>query len=111
MDIAPVEIRYYQTPFGKCPFRDWFDSLDTRTRVIVDRRLARVRRGLFGDSETVGDGVFELKFDVGPGYRIYYARSGRSLVILLRAGDKRAQSADIKAAQAFWKEYLGRTGQ
>lgn len=111
MDIAPVEIRYFQTTSGKCPFRDWFDSLDTRTRVIVDKRLTRVRRGLFGDSETVGSGVFELKFDVGPGYRIYYARSGKSIVILLRAGDKRGQSADIRTAQAFWKEYLGRTGQ
>ena len=111
MDIAPVEIRYFQTISGRCPFRDWFDSLDVRTKVIVDRRLARVRRGLFGDCESVGVGVFELKIDVGPGYRIYYGRDGRSIVILLRAGDKRSQSSDIRIAQALWKEYAGRTRQ
>lgn len=111
MDIAPVEIRYYLTSSGRCPFRDWFESLDARARVIVDKRLARVRRGLFGDCESIGGGVFELKVDVGPGYRIYYARDGRTVVILLHAGDKRGQSADIRTAQAYWKEYLRRTGQ
>lgn len=111
MDIAPLEIRYYQTTSGRCPFWDWFDSLDTPARLIVDKRLARVRRGLFGDAETVGGGVSELKFDVGPGYRVYFARTGRAIVILLRAGDKKSQSADIKTAQAFWKDYLWRTRQ
>lgn len=111
MDIAPVEIRYYQTTSARCPFRDWFDSLDTQAQVIVDMRLARIRRGLFGDTETVGGGVSELKFDVGPGYRIYFARGGRAIVILLRAGDKRGQSSDIRTAQAFWKDYLRRTRQ
>lgn len=111
MDTAPLEIRYYQTTSGKCPFRDWFDALDASKKLIVDRRFARVRRGLFGEFEPVGEGVFELKFDVGPGYRIYCARIERTILILLRAGDKKSQSSDIRAAQAAWKDYLWRTRQ
>ncbi len=111
MDIASLEIRYYQTTSGRCPFRDWFESLDMRAQVVIDKRLARVRRGLLGDSESVGGGIFEFRVDFGPGYRIYYARGDRGIVILLHAGDKRSQSADIRAAEIFWKEYLWRIGR
>lgn len=108
MDIAPVEIRYYQTTFEKRPFQEWLDSLDATLQQIVAVRLARIRRGLFGDAEPVGEGVFELKLDVGPGYRIYYGRDGKVVVILLHAGQKKRQSADIRAAQAFWQDYARR---
>lgn len=108
MDIAPVEIRYYQTAFEKRPFQEWLDSLDTTLQQIVAVRLARIRRGLFGDAEPVGEGVFELKLDVGPGCRIYYGKDGKVVVILLHAGQKNRQSADIKAAQAFWQDYSRR---
>lgn len=110
MDITPVEIRYYQTVSERCPFRDWLDSLDTTLEKNVDLRLARVRRGLLGDVEPVGEGVFELKMDVGPGCRIYFGREGNVMVILLNAGDKKHQSADIKKARGFWHDYLGRRG-
>ena len=109
MDIAPVEIRYYQTPAERRPFQEWLDSLDTRLQQVVAARLARVRRGLFGDAEPVGDGVFELKVDVGPGYRIYYGREGKVVVILLCAGEKKRQAADIRMAREFWRDYLRRT--
>ncbi len=108
MDIAPVELRYYQTLSQRHPFQEWLDSLDMRQQQIVAARLARVRRGLFGDAEFVGGGVFELKLDVGPGYRIYYGREGKVIVILLHAGDKKRQSTDIKTAQAYWQDYLRR---
>ncbi|MBI5246127.1 MAG: type II toxin-antitoxin system RelE/ParE family toxin [Elusimicrobia bacterium] len=109
MDIAPVEIRYYQTASEKRPFQVWLDSLDASVQQIVAVRLARIRRGLFGDAEPVGEGVFELKIDVGPGHRIYLGRDGKVVVILLHAGDKKRQSADIERAQGFWQDYLRRT--
>lgn len=109
MDIAPVEVRYYQTTSRKRPFQDWLDSLDSRVLQIVVVRLARLREGLFGDAEPVGEGVFELKIDVGPGYRIYFGRESGVVVVLLHAGDKKRQSADIRKARAFWQDYLRRT--
>ena len=109
MDIAPVEIRYYQTLSEKRPFQEWLDALDAPLQQIVAVRLARVRRGLFGDAASVGEGVFELKLDLGPGYRIYYGQVGRIVVILLHAGEKKRQSADIQKARAFWQDYLRRT--
>jgi len=57
----------------------------------------------------VGEGVFELKIDVGPGLRIYFGRDGKIVVVLLHAGEKKRQPADIRRAQAFWGDYLRRT--
>ena len=109
MDISLVEIRYYQTRSKQCPFRQWLDSLDGQTRKRADARLTRLERGHFGDTEPIGGGVFELKLDVGPGYRIYFGRAGQLVVILLCAGDKKGQSADIRKAQILWRDYLRRT--
>ena len=109
MDIAPITIFYYQKTSCQCPFRDWLDSLVIGTQEMVDARLARVRRGLLGDSKYLGAGVYEFKFQVGPGYRIYYGRDGKTIVILLHAGHKKGQSADIDTAREFWEDYLRRT--
>jgi putative addiction module killer protein len=109
VEISPVEIRYYQTTSERRPFQEWLDSLDTTPQQIIAARLTRVRRGLFGDAEPVGSGVFELKIDVGPGYRIYYGKAGNVVVILLHAGEKKRQAADIRTAHAFWRDYLRRT--
>ena len=108
MEIAPVEIRYYQTTSEKRPFQDWLDSLDSALQQIVAVRLARVRRGLFGDAQPVGAGVFELKIDAGPGYRIYYGRDLKVVVILLHAGEKNRQTSDIIKAKTFWRDYMRR---
>jgi putative addiction module killer protein len=55
----------------------------------------------------VGSGVWELKIDHGPGYRVYYAMSGKTVVLLLIGGDKSTQKQDIKTARDFWREYQG----
>ena len=109
MDISPVDVQYYQTASGRCPFKDWLDSLGGAEQVTVDSRLTRIRRGLFGDHEHLGNGVYELKFHFGPGYRLYYGKEGRTLVILLLGGDKKSQPADIKTAHAYWLDYLRRS--
>lgn len=86
-------------------FSDWIGSLrDRRARARIVLRLARLRRGLFGDAKAVGDGVSELRIDEGPGYRAYFTRRGDMIVILLCGGDKGSQPRDIERAKALAKE-------
>jgi len=61
-----------------------------------------VKLGNFGDIKVLGEGVNELRIDYGPGYRLYYAMSGKTVVLLLIGGDKSTQSNDIKVAKAYW---------
>ena len=65
----------------------------------ITERLLRVEGGNFGDVEPVGDGVSELRIDYGPGYRVYFTRRGRMVVVILCGGDMRTQTADIKRAK------------
>jgi putative addiction module killer protein len=88
-----VEIRKTET------FAKWLDGLDdirARARILV--RIERLAAGNPGDVKPVGEGVSELRIDYGPGYRVYYKKQGRSLVILLAGGDKRTQSRNITTA-------------
>ena len=88
----------------KAPFSDWLNSLDRPVKARIMTRMDRLRRGNFGDSKSVGEGVFELRMVFGPGYRVYYGRQGQEIVILLCGGDKSSQTSDIARAQAFWRE-------
>ena len=79
-------------------FAQWLDGLrDVRARARVQVRIERLAAGNAGDVEPVGEGVSELRIDYGPGYRVYFKKHGRK-VILLTGGDKRTQSADIRTA-------------
>ena len=71
-------------------------------------RIRRLESGNFGDCKSVGAGVLELRVDVGPGYRLYCARRGVDLVVLLCGGDKRGQSADIERAKDYWSDWKRR---
>ena len=80
-------------------FAQWLDGLrDVRARARVQVRIERLAAGSAGDVEPVGEGVSELRIDYGPGYRVYFKKHGREVVILLAGGDKRTQSADLKTA-------------
>lgn len=109
MEVSPLIIEYYQATDGRCPVKEWLHSLDGPIQDIIDARLIRVRRGLLGDVRSVGGGVAELRIDVGPGYRIYFGRDGKTIVVLLNAGQKKGQSGDIQAAIGFLADYLRRT--
>ena len=81
-------------------FAAWLDGLrDLRGRARVQARIERLAAGHAGDAKPVGEGVSELRIDTGPGYRVYFTRRGREVVILLAGGDKRTQSTVIRTAQ------------
>src|SRR4051812_37481441 len=104
-----LEIRRYRTAAGVEPFTAWLMGLrdrQARARILV--RLERLEVGNFGDCRFLRDGVSELRIDRGPGYRLYYGRDGRTLIVLLCGGDKRRQDGDIKRAVELWQEYENR---
>ena len=80
-------------------FAEWIDSLrDTAGRARIQVRIERMAQGLLGDVKPVGQGVSELRIDCGPGYRVYFTKRGRELIVLLAGGDKSTQAADIRTA-------------
>ena len=86
----------------------WFSGLrDRQARARIDARIARLRQGNHGDAKLLPrtGGVCELRVDYGPGYRVYFSRRGKTLVILLCGGDKRTQDADVKRASEMVKEW------
>jgi len=102
-----IEIQYYRDPNGRQPFIEWlFKSIqDRNTRNRVERRLKRLEDGNFGDCQSVGGGVFELRLHFGPGYRIYFGQIDNRLILLLCGGDKTSQQRDIEFAKSYLIEY------
>lgn len=106
MEPIPRELLTYETEDGKCPFDEWLTGLkDVSGRAIIRKRLNRVRLGNLGNSRSLGGGVWELKIDFGPGYRVYYGEDGPRIVVLLVGGDKGSQSKDIESAKEYWEDY------
>jgi putative addiction module killer protein len=105
-----IEIRRYTTAAGRDVIGEWLaDLADLKARARIAVRVDRLAGGNFGDSKSIGEGLHELRVDCGPGYRVYYGKIGTACVLLLCGGDKREQSADIKNARAYWKDYKKRT--
>jgi putative addiction module killer protein len=105
-----MDVHHYLTPQGVDLFQDWLDDLaDLKGRIAVLRRIDRLARGNFGDYKFIAAGVWELRIDCGPGYRVYFGRQGKDLVLLLCGGSKRTQAADITDAVSYWADYRRRT--
>jgi putative addiction module killer protein len=104
---TPKTVIIYRDAAGNEPFTDWLNKLrDPTTRRRILKRLLQVGNGPYGDFKPVGEGVYELRFFFGSGYRVYFGEDSDTLVIILTGGDKSRQSRDIQQAQAYWKEYL-----
>ena len=109
-EAVPHEVEVYQTEEGRSPFSEWIRNLRDRTaRARIRTRLARLRLGNFGDTNSLGGGLHELRIDHGPGYRAYFGRTGDRLVLLLCGGTKRTQSRDIEQARTYWRDYRRRS--
>ena len=101
-----MDVRHYLTLTGTDPFQSWLDGLkDLKARVAILRRVDRLLADNFGDHKYLKEGVWELRIDVGPAYRVYYGKHGKTLVLLLCAGSKRTQASDIAEAVGYWAEY------
>ena len=94
------ELQFHRTQNGREPFTEWFESIrDQKTLTRIRGRLDRLESGNFGDCQSVGNGVFELRLHFGQGYRIYFGEVDRTIVLLLCGGDKSSQTRDIAIAQ------------
>lgn len=104
------EVLHYVRADGTNVISDWLSKLRDKQAVVrIAARINRLVVGNFGDCKSLRGGVYELRVDRGPGYRVYFARAGKKCVLLLCGGDKRTQSADIERAVAYWDDYQQRT--
>ena len=88
------------------PYSEWFDSLrDRQTQRRIDARVFRLAQGNPGQRRELTGGVVEMKFDFGPGLRVYFTQRGTELVLLLIGGDTSTQQQDIEAALRLAKEW------
>jgi putative addiction module killer protein len=109
MEAYPRELIIYETEQGEVPFLEWLDSLrDKASSARIKKRLDRVELGNFGDYKAIGEGVYELRIDCGPGYRVYYGNVDMTIVLLLCGGDKNTQVEDINLAKQFWNDFKKR---
>ena len=106
--MKKIELEFYITAGGKTPYVKWISSLNTRTRAIIHRRIARLEAGNFGDIQSIkgSRGLCELRIHEGPGYRIYFGKQANIIVVLLCGGKKGTQSQDILKAKGYWQDYL-----
>ena len=103
------EIRHYLTADGRDVFIDWLKSVkDPIAKIQIIKRINRAEFGNFGDHKFCQAGVWEMRIDVGAGYRVYYAKSGHQIFLLLCGGDKRTQEADIERAIKNWQDWNAR---
>jgi len=89
-------------------FSKWLKKLkDIQGKIAIARRVERIQNsGNFGDFKAIDTKLYELRVKVGPGYRVYYTKKGKKVIILLIGGDKSTQSKDIQKAKILMKEYL-----
>ena len=104
------EIEHYIDGKNRVIYPDWLAKLSDRiAKARIIKRVDRLSRGGFGDCKPVGEGVWELRIDYGPGYRVYYSLIGKTVVLLLCGGDKRKQNTDIVRAIDYLQDYKRRT--
>jgi putative addiction module killer protein len=106
--ISVVDVREYLDRQGRSPYRLWFDRLNAPAAAKVATAVTRYSLGNMSNVKGVGSGVFELRIDFGPGYRVYLGQDGDHLIILLGGGTKQRQQRDINDAIANWEDYKRR---
>jgi putative addiction module killer protein len=100
-----LDVREYIDQRGRNRYREWLVSLEAAVSARLSASMLRVEHGNLAGAKSVGSGVSELRFDFGPGYRVYFGRDGDQLVLLLSGGTKKRQQADIATAHRLWAEY------
>lgn len=106
--MVPLRILEYLDTTGVSPYRRWFERLDATAAARIAAYLYRLEHGNFSRVEGARGGVFELRIDLGPGYRVYFGKDGDTIVILLGGSTKKDQNAAIKRAVDAWQDYKRR---
>jgi putative addiction module killer protein len=107
--MGKFKLERYVTKAGVKPVDTWLNAQELSVNARIESRFFNVERGCIGDHRHVGGDIWELKFHFGPGYRVYVARDGDKLVLLLLyAGIKGTQKKDIKKAHEYWQDFLSR---
>ncbi|EOF5388235.1 type II toxin-antitoxin system RelE/ParE family toxin [Salmonella enterica] len=108
----PYTAKRYQTENGEVPYTDWMKKLrrkDQTAALKVDSRISRAMGGNFGDHKFERDGVWELRVDYGPGYRVYYSIENGEIILLLIGGNKKTQTADLNKAVSYLQDFKKRS--
>jgi putative addiction module killer protein len=83
-------------------FDNWLKSIrDGKTRMVIVKRIRSMSMGTLGETESLGNGLFEAKIHFGPGFRLYFVNKGARIIVLLCGGDKSTQERDIKKARSL----------
>jgi putative addiction module killer protein len=100
-----MDLLEYLDEKGRSPFENWFNRINAQAAAKVTTVLVRLESGNISNAKSVGSGVYELKIDFGPGYRVYFGYDGPKVVILLAGGTKKRQNKDIETAKKRWNDY------
>ena len=109
--VTMFEIEEYLDERGRSPFARWLEDIDKVAAARVTIAVTRIAKGNLSNARPVGQGVSEYRLHFGPGYRIYFAMMGATLIVLLGGGSKRGQRRDIEEAQRLWADYKRRAGR
>ncbi|ASD89268.1 addiction module killer protein [Salmonella enterica] len=104
----PYTVQRYQDKTGKAPYTDWIKKLrkkDIRAAGKIDVQVSRASAGNFGDHKFERNGVWVLRINYGPGYRVYYSVENGKIILLLVGGDKASQQTDINNAIDYLNDY------
>ena len=111
MPALSIDVQEFVDENGVSPFAKWFTELNAQAATKVTANLVRMASGNFSNSKSISGGVYESRIDFGPGYRVYFGKDGKKIIILLGGGTKKKQRVDIQKAHELWKEYKKRKKQ
>jgi putative addiction module killer protein len=101
------KVRWLELPNGKVPFLLWIDKLDTSSKACILSYIDRVAMGgAKKNIKPLGDQIFEIKINKGPGFRVYFAETREEILLLILGGNKSSQSRDIGMAKLYWRNYV-----
>jgi putative addiction module killer protein len=103
--VQEIDIQEFLDASGNSPFGRWFQTLNAAAAARVTVSLLRLSHGNLSNVKGVGRGVYEMKIDFGPGYRVYFGKDGERVVILVGGSSKKRQSIAIAEAQVHWSAY------
>ena len=103
------QIIHYYTITGECPYNDWFNSLDKSIQLRIDKRVEKLRQGIYGDRHWLQKSeLSELRMDFGKGYRIYYYDIDNTIILFVGGSEKKDQKKVIEQCNDYFKDFIER---